>query len=188
MRREGVRKGGGKGERREKRGKEEGREREGRDEAKCKFMHTLYMHVHELYMYCTFSGECGGTACHSVKNSSLFFKVHPLRKGGREREGGEKERDKEREGQMKDTFQPPPHTHTHHTPPPSQVPSGRDVGPQSPLRTSHSQIFVQRTVDHSPPPTGVRRILSIIINKHPFTLHTLVSSYILPETSATCVY
>ena len=122
-----------------------------------------------------------------MKNSSLFFKVHPLRKGGREREGGEKERDKEREGQMKDTFQPP-HTHTHHTPPPSQVPSGRDVGPQSPLRTSHSQIFVQRTVDHSPPPTGVRRILSIIINKHPFTLHMLVSSYILPETSVTCVY
>ena len=62
--REEVEEGGGKGERREEsekggskerrregreeRGKEEGREREGRDEAKCKFMHTLYMHVHEF--------------------------------------------------------------------------------------------------------------------------------------------
>ena len=76
-------------------------------------IHCICMYM-SLCMYCTFSGECGGTACHSVKNSSLFFKVHPLRKGGREREGGEKERDKEREGQMKDTFQPP-HTHTHTT-------------------------------------------------------------------------
>ena len=136
--REEVEEGGGKGERREesekggskkrrREGREkreerrEGRRREGREKEGMKLnasscIHCICMYM-SLCMYCTFSGECGGTACHSVKNSSLFFKVHPLRKGGREREGGEKERDKEREGQMKDTFQhpPPPHTHTPHT-------------------------------------------------------------------------